>query len=68
MVCHKCSLRQNSILFCVICFNTVVTFTFRQPMYMFMEDMGNGTVCVDKIGETDQTITVIVNGGIYIIL
>ena len=30
-----------------------------------MENVGTGTVCVDKIGETDQTITVIVNGGAY---
>ena len=45
--------------------NTVVTFTFRQPVYMYMEDVGTGRVCVDKIGDTDQTITVIVNGGVY---
>ena len=40
-----------------------MTFRFRQPMYMFMENVGTGTVCVDKIGETDQTITVTVTGG-----
>ena len=48
--------------------NTVVTFTFRQPVYMFMEDVGTGRVCVDKIGNIDQTITVIVNGGMYMFL
>ena len=42
-----------------------MTFTFRQPVYMFMEDVGTGRVCVDKIGDTDQTGTVIVNGGVY---
>ena len=30
-----------------------------------MEDVGTGRVCVDKIGDTDQTITVIVDGGVY---
>ena len=42
-----------------------MTFRFRQPMYMFMEDVGTGTVCVDKIGESDRTITVTVTGGKY---
>jgi hypothetical protein len=30
---------------------------------MFMENVGTGRVCVEKIGETDQTITVIIDGG-----
>ena len=47
------------------CFNTVVMFRFRQPMYMFMENVGTGMVCVDKVGESDQTITVTVTGGTY---
>ena len=45
--------------------NAVVMFTFCRPVYMFMEDVGTVRVCVDKIGDTDQTITVIVNGGVY---
>jgi hypothetical protein len=48
-----------------LCCNVVVTFRFRQPMYMFMEDVGTGTVCVDKIGDSDRTITVTVSGGEY---
>ena len=40
-----------------------MTFIFHQPLYLFMENIGTGRVCVDKIGETDQTITMIVNGG-----
>ena len=42
---------------------TVVTFTFRQPVYMFLDNAGMGKVCVDKIGDTDQDITVSVEGG-----
>ena len=42
---------------------TVVIFNFRQPVYMFMENVGTGSVCVEKIGETDQAITMIINGG-----
>ena len=42
---------------------TVVTFTFRQPMHILMENAGMGRVCVDKIGDTDQDITVSVKGG-----
>ena len=44
---------------------SVVTFTFRQPIYTFMENIGTGTVCIDRIGDTDQTITVVVNGGLF---
>ena len=42
-----------------------MTVTFHQPIYTFMENIGTGTVCVDRIGDTDQTITVVVNGGLF---
>ena len=60
-----------AVLHALLCYDlfsfpaSVVTFTFRQPMFMFMENVGNGTVCVDRNGATDQTITVVVNGGSY---
>ena len=41
----------------------VVTFTFHQSMYMFMENVGNGTVCVEKNGTSGQDITITVSGG-----
>lgn len=40
----------------------VVNVSFRQPIYMFSENAGNGTVCVDKIGDTTQNISVMVSG------
>ena len=48
--------------------STVVTFTFSQPVYMFLENVGTGSVCVDKTGNTDQEITITVIGGMLIII
>ena len=40
-----------------------VLFTFRQPMYMIMESLGNmAMVCVDKLGNTTETFAVSVTG------
>ena len=32
-------------------------------MYTFSEDSGNGTVCVNKTGDTIQTIGIMIQGG-----
>ena len=40
----------------------VVQFTFRQPMYLFIENGVTGTVCIDKVGQTDQSVTLMVSG------
>ena len=40
-----------------------VLFTFRQPMYVIMENVGNmEMVCVDKLDNTTETFTVLVTG------
>ena len=43
--------------------SAAVQFTFRQPMYMFFENVGSGQVCVDKSGITEETIRVRISGG-----
>ena len=32
-------------------------------MYMFFEDSGIGTVCVNKTGETTETVQIMIQGG-----
>jgi len=44
-------------------FSAAVQFTFRQPLYMFFENVGSGQVCVDKSGMTEETIQVRISGG-----
>ncbi len=39
-----------------------MTVSFREPTYMFVESIGVATVCVDKVGNTAQTIMVMVSG------
>ena len=40
-----------------------VLFTFRQPMYVIMENLGNvEMVCVDKLDNTTETFIVLVTG------
>ena len=43
--------------------STGVTFSFVQPIYEYRESVGVGTVCVQKVGLTDQPLTVMINGG-----
>ena len=38
-------------------------FTFRQQMYMFMENVGMGEVCIDKVNPTVETIRIMISGG-----
>ncbi len=39
-----------------------VNVSFQQPIYMFAEGVGTGTVCVEKVGATTQSISVMVTG------
>ena len=40
-----------------------VVFVFAEPMYLFVENVGTGQVCVEKIGNTTQTLRVMISGG-----
>ena len=42
--------------------HVVVTFGFRQQQYMFVEDVGNAVVCVDRNGSTAVTVNATVTG------
>ncbi|XP_064387674.1 uncharacterized protein LOC135335909 isoform X6 [Halichondria panicea] len=42
--------------------NDAVTVSFQQPIYMFAEGVGSETVCVEKVGATTQSISVMVTG------
>ena len=44
-------------------FTTVLLFTFECLIYIFSEDSGNGTVCVNKTGDTTQTVNIMIQGG-----
>ena len=47
-----------------MCLHTAPTFSFHDGVYSFMENIGTGTVYVDKInGSTDLNITLMVSGG-----
>ena len=46
--------------------STDVTFSFVEAIYMYLERVGVGTVCVQKMGATDQTITIMINGGVCV--
>jgi len=39
-----------------------VTISIREPVYIFNEDEGEQMICVDKVGDTDQTITATISG------
>ena len=41
---------------------TDVMFTFRQQMYVFMENVGMGTVCIDKVNSTSETLQIMISG------
>ena len=46
-----------------------MVFRFKQEMYIFPEDSGEGTVCVTKIGRTLQdNLRVMVRGGEKLVL
>ena len=44
-------------------FTTALLFTFERPMYMFFEEDITGTVCVNKTGDTTETVQIIIQGG-----
>ena len=47
-----------------MCLHAALIFSFRAGTYSFMENIGTGTVYVDKIsGSTDVVITLRVSGG-----
>ena len=45
--------------------HVVVTFGFHQRQYMFLEDVGDVEVCVDRNGSTALTVNVTVTGSEY---
>ena len=46
-----------------MCLYTAIVFSFHASAYSFMENIGTGTVYVDKInGSTDLNITLMVSG------
>ena len=49
----------------LFCLSVAVFFTFRQPLYMFLEGVGSGTVCIDKVNPTVETIRIMISGGKY---
>ena len=49
--------------FVPICSPAAVLFTFRQPLYMFLESVGMGEVCIDKVNPATQTIRIMISGG-----
>ena len=32
-------------------------------MYVFMENVGMGTVCIDKVNSTSETLQIMISGG-----
>ncbi len=46
---------NDVLFFCSL--SAVVTFSFRQPMYVFMENIMTATVNIDRTGSTDQAFT-----------
>ena len=46
-----------------MCLHTALIFSFRAGAYSFMENIGTGTVYVDKIGVSTVNITLRVSGG-----
>ena len=65
--CNKCYHIHKFSKMCLVSFYSVVVFadvqfTFRQDSYTFNESSGSVSIFMDKVGQTDLTIVLMVTG------
>ena len=59
----SCSPKVHIDVVVFLIFATALLFTFERPMYMFFEEDMTGTVCVNKTGDTTETVQIMIQGG-----